>query len=755
LEAFPLNEKLTYEELEQRVMQLEKDNSEFKRLEESLKNRIVALTLPLNDYANIAFDELFNIDDIQRIQDEFAKVTGVASIITHTDGTPITAPSNFCRLCKDIIRKTDKGLANCFKSDSLIGRLHPGGPIILPCTSGGLWDAGAGITVGGRHIANWLIGQVRDEFQTEDKMLEYANEIGASEKDMVEAFREVPAMSHEQFEQIAKILFILANQLSTSAYQNVQQSRFITEHKQVEELLRLSENKLRATLDATPFPIAVVDLQDDTIFYWSSSAVALFGHTAPTASEWYQIAYPDPDYRREVIERWKPFLEIARESGRPVNTGEYRVTCRDRSVRICELYATFLPDNLIVTFHDITDRKQADEQKAELEVQNRQLQKSESLGRMAGAIAHHFNNHLHVVMGNLEMAMNDLPIGLNPIEKLLSAMQAARKAAEVSNLMLTYIGKTPDKHEPMDLSKFCCNIMPLLQTTAPKGVIFKADFPTSGPIIRASADQIQHILTNLLANAWESFDGNRRDICLTVKTVIKEDILTLKCFPLDWQPQEIAYACIEVSDEGCGISEENFEKIFDPFFSTKFTGRGLGLSVVLGIVRAHHGAVTVESKFGRGSIFRVFFPVSAEEVPILPHKSFQTLKTEEGGTVLTVEYDENVRNMVKTMLIHLGFSVLEAKNGVEAVEVFRQHQREIRCVICDLSMPRMDGWETLTALRNLSPYVPVILSSGYNKELIMAGEHPELPSAFLSKPYHLKELSDTIHRVSYASDWHG
>ena len=157
-----MDEKLTYEELEQRVMQLEKDNSEFKRLEDALKNRIVALTLPLNDYGSIAFEDLFNIDDIQRIQDEFAKVTGVASIITHTDGTPITAPSNFCRLCKDIIRKTDMGLANCLKSDAVIGQYHPGGPIIQPCMSGGLWDAGAGITVSGRHIANWLIGQVRD-----------------------------------------------------------------------------------------------------------------------------------------------------------------------------------------------------------------------------------------------------------------------------------------------------------------------------------------------------------------------------------------------------------------------------------------------------------------------------------------------------------------------------------------------------------------------------------------------------------------
>jgi PAS domain S-box-containing protein len=135
----------------------------------------------------------------------------------------------------------------------------------------------------------------------------------------------------------------------------------ITDRKQSEEALHQSENKLRSTLDATPFPVAVVDLKDDKIFYWSSSALTLFGHTAPTASEWYQIAYPDPDYRKDVIERWKPFLEIAKASGHPVNTGEYQITCKDGSVKICELYASFLPDSLIVTFNDITDRKKAEE----------------------------------------------------------------------------------------------------------------------------------------------------------------------------------------------------------------------------------------------------------------------------------------------------------------------------------------------------------------------------------------------------------
>ncbi|MGA7877319.1 MAG: PAS domain S-box protein [Desulfoferrobacter sp.] len=146
-----------------------------------------------------------------------------------------------------------------------------------------------------------------------------------------------------------------------------------TDRKRTEEALRESDERLRAVLDATPFPTAVVDLQDDNIHFWSRSALTVFGHTASTASEWYQIAYPDPDYRREVINRWKPYLEKARDSRKPVNTGEYRVTCKDGSVRICELYAAFLPHILIITFNDITERKQAEETLKESEEKFRNI----------------------------------------------------------------------------------------------------------------------------------------------------------------------------------------------------------------------------------------------------------------------------------------------------------------------------------------------------------------------------------------------
>lgn len=230
-------------ELTQTNARLVEEVAERKKVQQALNQRLVALTEPL-ETTDITFNDLFNVGDIQKIQDAFAAATNVASIITQPDGTPITMPSNFCRLCRDIIRKTEKGCANCFYSDSIIGRQNPGGPIVQPCLSGGLWDAGASITVGGKHLANWLIGQVKNEAIDEDKMLHYAREIGANENEFRLALREVPVMSIEQFNKIADALFLLANELSLKAYQNVQQARFITLRQRAEKDLQKAHDEL-------------------------------------------------------------------------------------------------------------------------------------------------------------------------------------------------------------------------------------------------------------------------------------------------------------------------------------------------------------------------------------------------------------------------------------------------------------------------------------------------------------------------------
>ena len=333
-----------------------------KDAEEALEKRILALTRPLDDAAGIAFEDLFNIDDIQRLQDEFAQATGVASIITRTDGTPLTSPSNFCRLCTDIIRQTEKGLANCYRNDSVIGQASTQGPAIQPCLSGGLWDAGAVISVGGRHIANWLIGQVRDETQTEEKMRQYAREIGADEKSLIEAFREVPVMSREQFERVAQALYTLANQLSNFAYQNVQQARFITERRQAEEALRESEIRHRSILENTGTTMLIIE-EDMTISFANAECEKLTGYRRQDVvgvKKWTEFV--DRSDLERMINQHR--LRRTADANLAERSYEFRLVHRDGCLRDIYLIADMIPGTKqsVTSLIDITDRKRAEEE---------------------------------------------------------------------------------------------------------------------------------------------------------------------------------------------------------------------------------------------------------------------------------------------------------------------------------------------------------------------------------------------------------
>jgi len=210
--------------------------------------------------------------------------------------------------------------------------------------------------------------------------------------------------------------------------------------------------------------------------------------------------------------------------------------------------------------------------------------------------------------------------------------------------------------------------------------------------------------------------------------------------------KDSVYACLEVQDNGCGITNEDLEEVFSPFFSTKFTGRGLGLSMVLGLVQAYGGVVTVLSSLGKGSVFRVFFPLSAEPVPRQQDEADRTMELQ-AGTVLVVDDDPMVIDIAETMLAKLGFTVLCAGDGIEALELVQKYRQEILLVLCDVSMPRMDGWETLSALREIAPAMPVILVSGYSEEQVMDGAHSERPQAFLGKPYDFATLKNAIGRA--------
>jgi len=265
------------------------------------------------------------------------------------------------------------------------------------------------------------------------------------------------------------------------------------------------------------------------------------------------------------------------------------------------------------THQDITKKKQA-------EARILHLEKAESLGRMAGAVAHHYNNLLTVVMGNLDMALIDLPEDCETAASLTQAMEAARRASKLGSMMLAYLGQTNAPRKRLDLSRTCKGFLPALQADMPSHITLEADLQETGPAVTANARQIQQILEFLITNAWEAMGDKTGSVCLDIRRVCSTEIPTAHRFPVDFQPGKTDYACLEVADTGAGIPENDVDKIFEPFYSTKFTGRGLGLPVALGAVKTHNGCMTVATRHGRGTRIMIFLPVTDKTDQALPDK---------------------------------------------------------------------------------------------------------------------------------------
>ena len=419
------------------------DITETKRLQQAIEQRIVALTRPLEQGGVVPFDELFDLHEFQRVQDEFAAATGVASIVTHPDGTPITKPSNFTRLCNTIIRGTERGRANCYRSDAVIGCPDPKGPVVQPCLSGGLWDAGASITVGDHHIANWLIGQVRDSTQTEDAMRAYARSIGADEEATVAAFREVPSMSHEQFGSVAKALHTLARQLSTSVYQNVQQARFIAE------------------------------------------------------------------------------------------------------------------------------RTAAEAERERLQSQLTQAQRMESVGRLAGGVAHDFNNMLGAILGYTELALDRVDPA-NPLHAdLLEIQRAGQRSAELTQQLLAFARKQTIAPRVIDLNETVEGLLKMLRRLIGENIDLRWHPGAGLSAIKVDPNQINQILANLCVNARDAIEGIGHITLETADVTIDDAYASAHAGSAPGD-----YVRLTVSDNGCGMSPEVMSHLFEPFFTTKRLGEG-------------------------------------------------------------------------------------------------------------------------------------------------------------------------------------
>jgi signal transduction histidine kinase/ActR/RegA family two-component response regulator len=386
-----------------------------------------------------------------------------------------------------------------------------------------------------------------------------------------------------------------------------------------------------------------------------------------------------------------------------------------------------------------------------LEAALRQAHKIESLGMLAGGVAHDFNNLLVAILGQMSLTLRQLG-PQNPARRHVEkAVKAAERAADLAQKMLAYSGRGHFSVQPLDLNALVSQNLTLLATGLPRNVSIQTDLAAELPLIKADPDQMKQVIQNLILNGAEAI-GDRAGV-VTISTGVTE--IETADDPI-WQHISPAfgpghYIRLQVQDNGQGMAEEAVAQIFDPFFTMKETGHGLGLAVVLGIVRGHGGAIRVDTEQGVGSTFTLLFPVS--EAPAgLPSPGEDTPTPVSARLVLVIDDEEPVREAVSDILREEGIETLQAEDGRSGLELYQAHLLEIGLVILDLSMPGMSGQETFRELRQLNSAVPVLLSSGYSREEVARSFGDEGAASFLQKPYSIADLIRKVQELMPPAD---
>jgi PAS domain S-box-containing protein len=374
-------------------------------------------------------------------------------------------------------------------------------------------------------------------------------------------------------------------------------------------------------------------------------------------------------------------------------------------------------------------------------------QKFESLGILAAGIAHDFNNLLGSILAQAELAETELSAGATPIQEIRSIQNVANHAGKIVRELMTYAGQESTLREPTDLSLLIQEMLDLLKISVSKHATLQIDLPKNLPAVHANPVQLRQVIMNLITNASEALTDREGVISINVSAATGQESTTDRLL----SSSRAGFLRLTIADTGSGMTPDVLSRIFDPFYTTKLTGRGLGLSAVQGIIRSHNGTIIVSSTPGQGSQFEILLPCTTQPPADTLDKNITRADVDfdsPSGTILMIEDEEVLRQAVAAMLRKRGFRVIEAADGATGMEFFRNHRETVDAVLLDMTLPAMGGAEVFAAIRQLRPEVKVILTSAYSHNAV-GGE--QAPWAYIRKPYVTSELSELLRRACQAN----
>ncbi len=518
----------------------------------------------------------------------------------------------------------------------------------------------------------------------------------------------------------------------------------LTELKQAETALRESEERYRAVVQQSRDAIFLVDMDTRRVLDCNAALAGFLGYDREAIRA--MTLYDFIDHPREDIDRK---LETIEARG-GADLGERRYRHRNGSRIIVEVGATAISCNgkkiICVVSRDVTARKRVEEEEKERAIHVQEAQRLESLGLLAGGIAHEFNNILVGILGNASLALDEIAPH-SPVRELIEQIESSgRRAADLSKQLLAYAGKGSVLKQDVNLSEIVNDNLALLESSISRKARLTLDLAKSAPVADADAVQLRQVAVNLLTNASDSLEDRVGDI--TVSTgVITLSRSYLRGILLGKDLPDGNYAYLKVTDTGCGIDGEVVSRIFDPYFSTKFSGRGLGLAVVIGIVKAHLGAIDIESEPGKGTTLTVILPAGRDSVSRNIGDEGQVRPWKGTGNALVVDDEKIVIDLATNMLRTLGFSVVTARNGREGIDLFRERPAGFAFVLLDMTMPEMDGETAFRELRAIDPEARIVVTSGFSAHMCSIPFAGDRRIAFLEKPYTLETMTDRVRSI--------